>query len=124
MDKKTFQPGDFQSLLAAKMQTGLGDSHHGHHSEEVAHKCASGGGLRACYQCQSGLNSYCSFSAITRCMRHTLPALQSTIESHISPHQSMVQVTLLLTSFRFQIYETLGTVAFSPFFKAIAAPMF
>jgi hypothetical protein len=42
MDKKTFQPGDFYTTLANKMQRGLGDAHHGMHSEVEAQRCASG----------------------------------------------------------------------------------
>lgn len=42
MDKKTFHPGDFYSILEGNMQIGLGNAHHGMHSEEVARKCASG----------------------------------------------------------------------------------
>jgi hypothetical protein len=42
MDKKTFQPGDFYAILEGKMHDGLGDAHHGMHSDEVARRCASG----------------------------------------------------------------------------------
>jgi hypothetical protein len=42
MDKKTFEPGDFQSILTEKMHKGLGQDHHATHSQEMAGRCAAG----------------------------------------------------------------------------------
>jgi hypothetical protein len=43
MDKKTFQPGDFCAILTEKMRKGIGSDHHASHSEEMSHRCATGG---------------------------------------------------------------------------------
>ena len=103
MDKKTFQPGDFYTILADKMQRGLGDAHHGMHSEVEAQRCASGDGrVQLHWRCPLRFHTFtkcvsiemCLRAAVTQCMRHTLPVLQSTIEQHTRAHQSMVQVLL------------------------------
>jgi hypothetical protein len=99
MDKKTFQPGDFYTILADKMQRGLGDAHHGMHSEVEAQRCASGDGRVQlhwrCYNFTKHVSTKMRLrAAVTQCMRHTLPVLQSTIEQHTRAHQSMVQVLL------------------------------
>lgn len=89
MDKKTFQPGDFCAILTEKMHKGIGTDHHASHSEDMSHRCAS---------------------AVLRGMRDTLPVLQSTIEQHISHHQSMVQDASKLREQVLQVVEELGQV--------------